>query len=786
METRSSCRKRRNSAISILASEPPVSHRTRQAAAAATEFVESKQQETSTPRKSRKRVRFSDPGPLLHDTTVGSTGLTPAMKRTSFEPSSKFSRRGNQTPSRSARRRSAPLPRFQWAFDPVEEHDEFSSERVYQFTPLRQILDCRTQRRIRRIGLSDEITQIEREKRESRNFEKTLYTLRQERDDLQRELDSMKQSDDVDSRLPSYESFWMSSQAGVHQTEPQRAISHEGISVASDRDQNETFQIADGDTFTLNDSAIIVSNSPDFRAMREYNTPVPESLMYDEESTIANVATQTSFADNHANSDMYNLTLDLEMARSEKEKLFNRCRSQISAFEDASVGDILRLPSPPQDFFDNIVSTLTTALSRAAEATEALKGINEECSSLGFSGASAEEVVSDIKSHFHSARLELERAIPGETAGVSLANGKATLGALVQRVRSLAKDLQAERKHHHGSLGREKALRGQFDNLLYRYEATANKIGNLEDSIASSAGDMLHTRMRLQDLENEDQEKTIGIDRLNTALDKYHEDMKSLENLVSRLEDENVAVKAKYKQQIAKLKQQVASERQQRSETESSASEYETRIRLLEETVEQNRIKACDLMAQVECLEKEQRVASNALGKTASEELQQHEQETGTLNVRISELNTSLDEAKCEADRLRQVNIGLEEQLRIETEARDEMLDKWAAEQARSFAFMKESVGLERRRAKARAANWELKSDDLMSDGTTVMGSEPITPVSMTRFVDVEYGRGKNRKRIDSGVRILTKEDLLSEDVPDLRTELDSDPDLPTMDLIDV
>jgi hypothetical protein len=97
---------------------------------------------------------------------------------------------------------------------------------------------------------------------------------------------------------------------------------------------------------------------------------------------------------------------------------------------------------------------------------------------------------------------------------------------------------------------------------------------------------------------------------------------------------------------------------------------------------------------------------------------------------------------------------------------------------------MKESVGSERRRAKARAANWELKSDDLMSDGTTVMGSEPITPVSMTRFVDVEYGRGKNRRRIDSGVGILTKEGLLSEDVPGLRAELDSDPDLPTLDLI--
>lgn len=711
------------------------------------------------------------------------------MKRTSFEASTEklSSRRGNQTPSRTSRRSSAPLPRFQRSFDPVEDFDESSSERVYQFTPLRQILDCRTQRRIRRFGLSDEINQIERDKRHNRNFDQTLSTLRQERDDLQRELDSMKQRHDLsDDNLPSYQSYWMSSRAHAQNPESETTISCKENAVAPGTDQERPFEsLMDEDTFTLNDSAIIASNSPDLRAMRDYCTPEPEGLMYDDEATIINVATQTSFADKSENSDMRNLSLDLEAARTEKEKLFNSCRNQLNAFKESNMDEIFRLPSPPHDFFDNIVSILTTALSRASDATEALEGINEEFSQLGFSGTSAEEVISDMRDHFRSARLELERAIPGETPNVSLEDGKATLGALVHRVRSLATDLRKERKHHHGSLGREKALRGQFDNLLYKYEAAANKIGNLEESIASSASDMLHTRMRLQDLENEDQEKTIGIDRLNTALDKYHEDMKSLENLVGRLEDENVAAKAQYKQQIAKLKNQVAHERQKRSEMETSASEYEKRIRLLEETVEQNQIRVCDLLAHVEFLEKEQMIASDALGKKTSEQLQQHEQETGMLNVRISELNTSLDEAKSQAGRLRQINVGLEEQLQAEIAARDAMLDKWAADQARSFAFMKESVSSERRRAKARAANWDLRSDDLMSDGTTVTGSDPITPVSMTRFVDVEYGRGKNRKRIDSGVGVLTKENLLSDDVPDMQTELDSDIDLPSLDLID-
>lgn len=656
-----------------------------------------------------------------------------------------------------------------------------------QFTPLRQILDTRTQRRIRRIALSDEITHIEREKRATANFEKTLKTLLHERDALKNELNAMKQRHEAsEDQLPSYESFWMSPQVRIHELESEASRLRDEISVASSRDLDGSAPSGnnDGDTFTLHDSAIIVSHSPDFRGVRNVYSPVPDSpMMLDQSNT--DVSTQTQVLDSTEDSDIHNLTLDLEAARKEKKDLFNACRS-LSVFDNPKA-NFLRQSSPPPDFFENIIDTLTTALSRASDATQALEGISQECSSLGFSGTSTDEFISDMRSHFRSARLELEHALPGETADAGLEDGKATLGALVKRVRSLAKEVRAERNRHYGCLGREKALRGQFDNLLHRYEAAANKIGNLEDSIASSASDMLHTRMRMQDLESEGQEKTIGIDRLNAALDKYREDVKSLEELVSRLEEENVAAKEDYAQHVSELEAQVASERKQRSAIEISASEYESRIRQLEETVEQNRIRACDLTAEAESLEKKHQTLLEVLEQKATEQLQEYEEETGALNVRISVLATSLEEARSEAQRLRQINSGLEEQLQVEVEARDELLDKWAAEQTRSFAYMKETVNSERRRAKVRAANWELKSDDLMSDGTTVMGSEPITPVSMTRFVDVEMGRGKNRRRMDSGIGILTEEELLdSESLSDLRRGLDSDIDLPTSDLIDV
>ncbi|CAG8075714.1 unnamed protein product [Penicillium nalgiovense] len=763
--------RKRKSSLSSSRSQSPVSSRTRRSLAAVPEDASLNQQQKAvsvTPKKSRKRVRFSDPGPrLLHDEDVGSTGLTPAMRRTSFETGS-----GDCTPSRKSRRRSAPTPRFQRSYDQEEPFDETCTERRIQFTPLRQILDTRTQRRIRRIGLSDEINQIEREKRETRKMEKTMRALLQERDSLKDELRAMKRGGmDFEDQNSVAELYWMT---------PDTPRSCEEVSVISSHslDDATPFLNGEGETFTFSDSAVIVSSSPDLRT-RSHNPPVTDSLMLSDEHGTPVRATQTQKTINTETSDIYSLTLDLEAARQEKKNLFDACRSRISGFNDPTISNLFRQSSPPSDFFENIMKILENALSRAADAAEALEGVTQECSGLGFSGDGVDDVITDMRNHFRSARLELERALPGETANVRLENGKATLSALVRRVETLAKDLGTERHYHDGSLGREKALRGQFDALLYRYETATRKIDSLEDSIASSASDMIHTRMRMQELEREGQEQAVGIDRLSTALDKYHYEVKGLESLIDNLEKENTATKEDYTRQISKLKKQVAHERSKRCSAEATASESESRIRELEETVEHNRIRACDLMAQVELLEKEHQRAIETLEQNSSE-LQAHEAETGTLNVRISDLTTSLHGAKCEMQRLQNVNTGLEEQLQLEVEARNELLDKWAADQVRSFAHMKETINSERRRAKARAANWELKSDDLMSDGTTIGdGSEPITPVS-ARFVDVEVGRGKDRRRMDS-VEILGEG--LENDISHVGSDIGSDVHLPPSDL---
>ncbi|KAL4926637.1 uncharacterized protein BDV17DRAFT_293430 [Aspergillus undulatus] len=721
-----------------------------------------------TPRP-HKRVRFSDLGPKAQNIPDYSTGLTPALCRTSFDEKEQALQR---TPSRASRRRSTPLPRRRTSDSPMPSAST-SPEKALHFTPLRQLLDTRTQRRIRRIGLSNEITNLEREKKAAARYEKSLESLLRERDFFKQELEVAKREKASPTSQPtSDDGEWMTAQDRIQHLEAGNDRLRAQLSFSGQDNDHHTACDSDTDTvdtIIINDSgfggdSIFMSDSPDLRAADINHSVSDQFALEQTESADASVQTTTE-----VDTDLLALSRDLEAAEKAKRTLFEACRSRLHSLEGTALERHLRERSPPPDFLDDIVPSLVQTLARTSDATQTLSEIHNELAGLGFAGASAYENIEELKTQFRAARLGLERILPGETANAGLNDGISTLGALVKRVETLVKDLGEERTRHEGSADREKALRGQFDTLLVRYESATKKIQHLEEAIASSAGDMLHTRMRMQELERDAEERVIGTDRLNAALSKYHDDVKGLENIVIRLEDEKAQLAETHTQQTSELQRKIAQEEESRRAANATIAEKENHIRNLEEVIEQNRIQVCDLTAKMETIERQRLQAFEAMNKNNTE----HEQELGLMNVRIAELNTALEAARTEAEKLCLRNTGLEEQLRLEVENRDGLLDTWVAEQTRAYASMKAAVSAERRKAKVRAANWELKSDELQSEASGMgigVGSEPITPVSMTRFVDVEVGRGKHRRRLDSGIGVLTEDEL--------ELELDGDVDV--------
>jgi len=131
-----------------------------------------------TPTKPKKRVRFSDPGPEVSNATA-STGITPFINRTTINPlpgsPSPTSTRPLAKPPR--RRQSLPSLRVV-ASSAALPSPPLSGE--FQFAPLRQLLDPRAKRRLRRNHLSEEINEIEAEKRVEGKKEDEIKALRAE------------------------------------------------------------------------------------------------------------------------------------------------------------------------------------------------------------------------------------------------------------------------------------------------------------------------------------------------------------------------------------------------------------------------------------------------------------------------------------------------------------------------------------------------------------------------------------------------------------------------------
>lgn len=133
------------------------------------EVAGSSREPPKTPTKSKKRVRFSDPGQ--------STGLTPHLNRTSFTPLAQepFTPR---LLAAGTKRLSLPIQLSASLPSPSPSPGPLSGE--FQFTPLRQVLDDRLKRRLRRNKLSDEINDIDERKKSETKLKQEIQSLKHE------------------------------------------------------------------------------------------------------------------------------------------------------------------------------------------------------------------------------------------------------------------------------------------------------------------------------------------------------------------------------------------------------------------------------------------------------------------------------------------------------------------------------------------------------------------------------------------------------------------------------
>lgn len=726
--------------------------------------------------KVAKRVRFSDPGPPVESLSSYldkdlSTGLTPAIKRTRIDsedsPSSK-----ETNAKRARRRRSEPTPRTD--SDGVKyECPELPSEtQTFQFLSCSAILDPRARRRIARFGLSEEMNCIIERKREKEKEEKAKE---EELMNLRRGLSALRdvKTEAQDDRIPRTPERIKELSMARQRIEELEALlrTYEGSSHAETEWMSQTANedhemIFIGDDITIMDNEMLTTSS----------SPIPSRVSSSHLLT-SDASTQVALQDQEQQAENNSLNAQLRNMRQEKRALFKEWRAIVGSNEAGTrdrnpIDSSLYSPaSPPPNFLSQIATTLRKAVSRESRALKTLETVAKDLSGHGFNGTSASEILSDMGARFRQARLELERAVPGETTSGDLTNWKEIVDMLVERINILVRDLASTREQVSGCENREIALRNQFNMTLHRLEQTGKKNKSLEEASDSMAADLMHVRMKTQKLEQDIEILETDKTRLNNAIERYRVDLKILEELNMKLEDDTLSSMEKasslrransaldgqnelYKQRIIDLEQSELDQRAIREEMQRLLDQRTTELTALESKIEQLKSEHHEAIVSQSC---------------------SHEKQMGAINVRVSLLTNALNEAQSEIQTLRADKARLQSRLN-----------------SLQQLFSRETIHAARERAAATAQElmeWERKMSALYGGGIgspqslqvgqndnsgdnehcstpkgdtagfAPVGSEPITP-SCDRFVNVEIQRGKKRKRRpDSAIEIVEEEE---------------------------
>ncbi|KAF3480642.1 uncharacterized protein GIQ15_05989 [Arthroderma uncinatum] len=717
-----------------------------------------------SPRPSRaKRVRFSDPGPHigLEDTQEQSglsTGLTPMVSRTTLY-ANRQSDATVQIPRSGGRRRdtrlrhSDPAAYSQLRQMEAEKTMSTPDSNVFRYLRFHDILDPRSRRRIQRLGFSEAMNEIDKKRKEEKRLQRQKdEQMRQ----LQREVESLRNDRmELDVENPNTQKTLCKTP-----NRSERQTTHpidDSMFTPCPNTSGDIVDMPDGDMI---DEDYSIPNSPLWTPMAS-STPI---------STFEPAARSSTNVDPGAQLRVEELTQDLKIKNRDQLYLFEEWQRLSGApnadTQDNEEEDCSTLPPP--DLAKQVISTLQDATVRASEAVKNVKELHAELSSHGFDGENAAEVIANIEAHFRHARMELERLVPGETANASLSNWKAIIDALVDRIYRLVRGLKHAKDQIKSGEDRESALRRQFDATLVRLEEETKENGKLGRFAESITEDTLNMRMKLQGMERDLEAQETDKARLQDALSKYREDLLMLERLNSELEDE-VAASNKKTEKLTALNVRMKNEG---NLSKAKICELQSRLQREKETTEsiesslhQRDLKVLELNKKMKLLETEKEQVVVALEKAAKEQSDEHEKELGALNVRLSVISTSLSEIKTENATLQFEKSQLENRLKnMERISRNaiRLTQQKQNETAKAIAEWQQGIQLLGKESVRASKGGNAMAG--LSHSFSGFGSEPITPETVSRFKNVEMGRGKKRKRCpNSGVGGVIEEAEWSE-----------------------
>ncbi|XMA13785.1 hypothetical protein WAI453_006576 [Rhynchosporium graminicola] len=555
-----------------------------------------------TPKRNKKKVRFSDPGPAI-TSDYASSGLTPFIRRTSLA-----------TP-KSKRRQSTPGRLWNRAGFDVEP-----ASGTLQFAPLRQVLDGRVKRRIKRNGLSEEINVIDFDKRmEARGRKSEVERLRGELELKDKEVQSMRDELDVASQIEGESGHSLPTNTAlaskVQELESQiRHLKEELGRRESDNadtiEYTHNWTLAARDPYDFEDGddneMMITNYDDDFQDMTANDelmtTPTRLNTSFPSPpSTMPNTPCKSVYSLNAG------IQASLPVPDPENEEL--RDQLQVLQAEIAKLAKVValnednatRLSEKLSEFIpvdeshdtstldaalDTVLTQLALTQSQALENSTAFSALASEISALGFSGTSPDATLANIAKQFRQARLDLEYLAPGEIAE-GFENEK-LLGLLVGRMRVLLEkakqgDQSVDQYHE-----QELLLRQQLNDRVSVMDALKTDLSSASTLVGS--------------LREEVREKETDSERLRSALEGYRSEVSSLETLISRIEEEGRETEQGLRSEMEELQARLNNEVAQHDVTKAINEGNEILLPELEKRLSAALEAAADVQAQLSAL----------------------------------------------------------------------------------------------------------------------------------------------------------------------------------------
>jgi len=723
-----------------------------------------------TPRtrgRPKKRVRFSDPGPSLaslSSPSAAATGLTPMVRRTSLSH-----------PSPKQRRQSTPAavgPGRGYGLDIPSS--PLSGE--MNFLPLRQVLDGRVKRRLRRNGLSEEMNSIHREKKKrAAETAAELGTLKAEvaaKDEEIRQLHEQQHDGETTQdtgRIMELERQvdelrrQLANRSGAAPATPSSERTHNWtmaargpyaddytmMDLSSDppgADNEEEF----GDT-TL---AELQCSTPTRRARNRGSFPTPPSTSPTRMPSTpsshfstpkSHFGVQVELPDpgrEGLEEELASLQLEISKLTSSVESyqaLATRLSDKLAPFRPQADASPLEVQASSTSPHPEIEGRLTELLRALADRTAAVLHLSSSLSDLGFPGADASEIITALSSAFRTARLELEYLTPGEITLPLTSAGAEVLDLVLTQLRDLARkgkeaDDQIDEYHE-----LELSLRKQLGARVEAMDGLVREVTRLEGE-AKSKDD------RISELE-------VGTQRLKGAVASYARDVGELEKLVERIEGELEGKSSEITTLLSghgELGDKVKARDETIAHKDAAIAQLEGRLAVALRQTDGLRAELAAVQEQHAKVRGKHKDTLGSLNKGHGQALALRDARVSELRSEVDRVNEALRAAHETIRQLRVDNAGLSTRLDDEKTKSKAALDAMKTELERVVRMSQDFLATPKKAAGGRPSAEGMPA-------TVLLPGQFLSGDLARRSSD---GKSRKRRRYDSGLGFLDEEEF--------------------------